>query len=94
GLFWLPIPITLSVDLSTADRPDRRGDIALADPDSGEFPGDDEGHRGGAIDKMHECATVFKTTDRQHPASDGDGTGRRESCRPDWRCSRDGQRLS
>ncbi|MBK9607761.1 MAG: sulfate adenylyltransferase [Betaproteobacteria bacterium] len=66
GLFW-PIPITLSVDPSTADRARIGEDIALVDPDSGEFLATMKVTEKYAIDKMHECATVFKTTDRQHP---------------------------
>jgi len=66
GLFW-PIPITLSVDQSTADLARTGEDIALVDPDSGEFLATMKVTEKYAIDKMHECATVFKTTDRQHP---------------------------
>ncbi|MBK7473271.1 MAG: sulfate adenylyltransferase [Betaproteobacteria bacterium] len=66
GLFW-PIPITLSVDPATADRARIGEDIALVDPDSGEFLATMKVTEKYAIDKMHECATVFKTTDRQHP---------------------------
>ena len=66
GLFW-PIPITLSVDQSTADMARTGEDIALVDPDSGELLATMKITEKYAIDKMHECATVFRTTDRQHP---------------------------
>ncbi|MBP8297688.1 MAG: sulfate adenylyltransferase [Burkholderiales bacterium] len=66
GLFW-PIPITLSVDPSTADRARTGEDIALVDPDNGEFLATMTITEKYAIDKMHECATVFKTTDPKHP---------------------------
>jgi sulfate adenylyltransferase len=65
-LFW-PIPITLSTDPATADSIAIGEDVALIDPD------DDgplaimtviEKYR---IDKAHECRSVFKTTDTDHP---------------------------
>jgi len=65
-LFW-PIPITLSTDPATADSIAIGEDVALIDPD------DDgplaimtviEKYR---IDKAHECRSVFRTTDTDHP---------------------------
>src|SRR5689334_10634445 len=65
-LFW-PIPITLSTDPTTADSIVIGEDVALIDPD------DDgplaimtviEKYR---IDKAHECRSVFRTTDTDHP---------------------------
>src|SRR5689334_16560521 len=65
-LFW-PIPITLSTDPTTADSIVIGADVALIDPD------DDgplaimtviEKYR---IDKAHECRSVFRTTDTDHP---------------------------
>ncbi len=69
GLFW-PIPITLSVDAMTADSIRVGDDIALA--------GDDADASDGvlavmkvtekySIDKAHECLSVFKTKDLEHP---------------------------
>ena len=51
-----------------APRPIRTGeDIALADPDSGEMLATMLVTEKYAIDKEHECATVFRTTDPRHP---------------------------
>ena len=44
GLFW-PIPITLSTDRQAADAIQAGAEIALADPDDGSSPRDDEAHR-------------------------------------------------
>lgn len=66
GLFW-PIPITLSTDPATADAIKLGSDIALTDPDNGSFLATMRVTEKYAIDKAHECATVFKTTDPKHP---------------------------
>jgi len=66
GLFW-PIPITLSTDKATADAIKTGGDIALVDPDDGSILATMKVTEKYAIDKAHECATVFKTTDLEHP---------------------------
>ena len=66
GLFW-PIPITLSADQATADLITTGQDVALVDPDNGEFLATMRVTEKYAIDKAHECATVFKTTDPEHP---------------------------
>lgn len=66
GLFW-PIPITLSTDPATADALKLNGDIALIDPDDGSFLATMRVTEKYAIDKAHECASVFKTTDPNHP---------------------------
>jgi sulfate adenylyltransferase len=66
GLFW-PIPITLSTDEGTADGIKTGSDIALADPDNGEILATMTVTEKYRIDKAHECATVFKTTDMEHP---------------------------
>jgi sulfate adenylyltransferase len=66
GLFW-PIPITLSTDKATADALKTGGDVALLDPDSGEILATLKVTEKYAIDKAHECAMVFKTTDLEHP---------------------------
>ena len=66
GLFW-PIPITLSTDKATADGVKLAGDIALVDPDDGSILATMKVTEKYAIDKAHECATVFKTIDMEHP---------------------------
>jgi sulfate adenylyltransferase len=66
GLFW-PIPITLSTDKATADSLKTGGDVALLDPDNGEILATLKVTEKYAIDKAHECAMVFKTTDLEHP---------------------------
>jgi sulfate adenylyltransferase len=62
GLFW-PIPITLSTDTEVAVG----SEIALVDPDSGEPLATMRVSERYTIDKAHECASVFKTTDPAHP---------------------------
>jgi sulfate adenylyltransferase len=62
GVFW-PIPITLSTDADVAVG----SEIALADPDGGELLATMRVTEKYAIDKAHECASVFKTTDPAHP---------------------------
>ena len=65
GLFW-PIPITLSTDTGTADSIREGDEIALVDAD-GEIMGAMTVTEKYSIDKAHECQTVFKTTDIDHP---------------------------
>ena len=66
GLFW-PIPITLSADAESAGRFTTGADIALLDPDSGEPMATMKVTEKYAINKAHECATVFRTTELEHP---------------------------
>ena len=66
GLFW-PIPITLSANQTTADSIKTGQDVALVDPHNGEFLATMKVTEKYVIDKAHECATVFKTTDPEHP---------------------------
>jgi len=66
GLFW-PIPITLSTDKATADTIKTGADVALIDPDDGSVLATMRVTEKYAIDKAHECAMVFKTTDPEHP---------------------------
>jgi sulfate adenylyltransferase len=66
GLFW-PIPITLSTDRKTADDIKAGSEIALVDPDDGSILATLRVTEKYAINKAHECATVFKTTDIEHP---------------------------
>ncbi|MHB8621033.1 MAG: sulfate adenylyltransferase, partial [Chloroflexota bacterium] len=66
GLFW-PVPITLSVDASQAERLPAGSDVALIDDETGELMGSLRVEDAYRIDKAHECRQVFKTTDEQHP---------------------------
>jgi len=66
GLFW-PIPITLSTDRATADSINTGGSVALVDPDDGSVLATMLVTEKYGIDKAHECATVFGTTDPEHP---------------------------
>ncbi len=66
GLFW-PIPITLSTDAATASAIDPGRDVALADPDDGSLLATMRVTEKYTIDKAHECACVFRTTDVAHP---------------------------
>ena len=66
GLFW-PIPITLSVDETRAATIQTGSDIALIDPDDGSILATMRVTEKYTIDKAHECATVFGTTDAEHP---------------------------
>ncbi|MBK7767269.1 MAG: sulfate adenylyltransferase [Sulfuritalea sp.] len=66
GLFW-PIPITLSADRAAADGLNTGGDIALIDPDDDSILATMKVTEKYSIDKAHECATVFKTTELEHP---------------------------
>src|SRR5688572_11179179 len=65
GLFW-PIPITLSVDTMAADSIGIGDDIALAGED-GDVLAVMNVSEKYSIDKAHECLSVFRTTDRDHP---------------------------
>lgn len=66
GLFW-PIPITLSTDKKSAETLKIGSDVALVDPDDGSMLATLKLTEKYAIDKAHECAMVFKTTDPEHP---------------------------
>jgi len=66
GLFW-PIPITLSAAKAAADAIKVGGEIALTDPDDGSILATMRVTEKYGIDKAHECATVFMTTDAAHP---------------------------
>ncbi|HSN21921.1 MAG TPA: sulfate adenylyltransferase [Usitatibacter sp.] len=66
GLFW-PIPITLSTDPASAASIAVGSDIALADPEGGEILATMRVTEKYGIDKAHECASVFRTTDPEHP---------------------------
>jgi sulfate adenylyltransferase len=66
GLFW-PIPITLSASAAEAAAIAVGGDLALLDPDDGSVLATMRVTEKYAIDKAHECASVFKTTEAEHP---------------------------
>jgi len=66
GLFW-PIPITLSTDDATAATFHTGHDIALVDPDDGKTLATMKVTEKYKINKAHECATIFRTADIEHP---------------------------
>jgi len=66
GLFW-PVPITLSTDRTRANSVKIGDDITLLDPDDGSSVATMTVTEKYSIDKAHECATVFGTTDLEHP---------------------------
>jgi len=66
GVFW-PIPITLSVDEATAASIAVGEDVALIDPDGDAVLAVLSVSEKYRIDKAHECASVFRTTDAAHP---------------------------
>ncbi len=66
GLFW-PIPITLSVDAETASSIRVGDDIALAGDGADELLAVMTVSEKYSIDKAHECLSVFRTTDLEHP---------------------------
>ncbi|MBI5909566.1 MAG: sulfate adenylyltransferase [Betaproteobacteria bacterium] len=66
GLFW-PIPITLSADKSAAAGIKTGSELALVNPDSDEILATMRVSEKYPIDKAHECMSVFRTTDGEHP---------------------------
>ena len=66
GLFW-PIPITLSVDAPTAESIRISDSIALTDPETDEPLATMRVSEKYSIDKLHECKSVFRTADAEHP---------------------------
>jgi sulfate adenylyltransferase len=66
GLFW-PIPITLSADQAVAEGIKTGAEIALADPEDGSVLATVRVTEKYSIDKAHECMSVFRTTDAEHP---------------------------
>jgi sulfate adenylyltransferase len=66
GLFW-PIPITLSTDAATAAGFHTGQEIALVDPEDRTPLATMRVTEKYSINKAHECATVFRTTDPEHP---------------------------
>jgi sulfate adenylyltransferase len=66
GLFW-PIPITLSAGADFAAGVEAGDDIALIDPDDAAALAIMKVTQRYRIDKAHECQSVFRTTDPEHP---------------------------
>src|SRR3569832_1812867 len=66
GLYW-PIPITLSTDSHTADGIKTGDEVSVGDRESSEIMATMKITEKYGIDKAHECAMVFKTTDPEHP---------------------------
>ncbi len=66
GLFW-PIPITLSANAAIADATAVGDEIALVDAEDDGILATLRVSEKYAIDKAHECASVFRTTDTAHP---------------------------
>ncbi|HSG74596.1 MAG TPA: sulfate adenylyltransferase [Burkholderiales bacterium] len=66
GLFW-PIPITLSTDKATASGIKTGAEIALVDAEDGAVLATMKVTEQYAIDKAHECMSVFRTVDAAHP---------------------------
>jgi sulfate adenylyltransferase len=66
GLFW-PIPVTLSADRDTASKLRTGTDVALADAEDGDLLAVMRLTEKYEIDKARECASVFRTTDPEHP---------------------------
>lgn len=66
GVFW-PIPITLSTDEVVADGIKTGAEIALVDADTGGPLATMRVSEKYRIDKAHECMSVFRTTELEHP---------------------------
>jgi sulfate adenylyltransferase len=66
GLFW-PIPITVSVTRDIASSIKLGSDVALLAPTGDEPVGILTVVEAYRIDKEHECRSVFRTTDPEHP---------------------------
>ena len=66
GTFW-PIPITLSTNRQAAGALQVGAEVALVDPDDNSILAVMKLAEKYEIDKAHECRTVFKTTDAEHP---------------------------
>lgn len=66
GVFW-PIPITLSCSEARGKDLKPGDEVALYDADRDEIMGVMRIEERYRIDRQHECRTVFKTTDPEHP---------------------------
>jgi sulfate adenylyltransferase len=66
GLFW-PIPITLSTDEAVAAGIRTGAEVALVDPEGDGLLATMRVTEKYRIDKTHECMSVFRTTELEHP---------------------------
>ena len=66
GLFW-PIPITLSTDGDTADSINEGDEVALVNGETDEIMATMKVNEKYMINRDHECETVYKTTEMDHP---------------------------
>lgn len=66
GLFW-PIPITLSTEKATAAKIKAGAGVALVDGENSAILATMKVIEKYSIDKAHECKSVFRTTDLEHP---------------------------
>ncbi len=66
GLFW-PIPITLSADKAAAAQFRIGDEVALVDRDTDDILATLELCEKYTIDKEHECLSIFRTRDADHP---------------------------
>jgi sulfate adenylyltransferase len=66
GVFW-PIPITLSAGKSQAESIKVSSEIALGDAESDEIIATMKVVEKYAIDKVHECKSIFRTAEAAHP---------------------------
>ena len=66
GLFW-PIPITLSTDGETADSINEGDEVALVNGETDEIMATMKVSEKYMINRDHECETVYKTTEMDHP---------------------------
>ena len=66
GLFW-PIPITLSATKAACEPLKTGSEVALVDATDGEVLATMTVREKYTIDKQHECKSVFKTVDSEHP---------------------------
>jgi len=66
GVFW-PIPITLSAEPVAASGYRTGQDVALVDAQDGTILATMCVTEKYSINKAHECATIFRTTDLEHP---------------------------
>lgn len=66
GVFW-PIPVTMSTDQATADSISEGADIALINSEDNSLVATMTVVEKYGIDKDHECNTVYKTTEVEHP---------------------------
>lgn len=66
GLFW-PIPITLSASQERAASLREGDEVALVDGEGGAPLATMRIEEKYRIDKAHECRSVFRTTDPEHP---------------------------